>query len=259
MLKSKNTQKILAIVSLLVAATSFAAPRGTQVSPLEMMASAVRVEVTVEYTRFAEEEDQSTSTKGQESWSGSGVVYAKVGQGESARSRILSAFHVLNTPAVGSLKEDNVEFLGLVLSKGTKRTDAVSYKIQTADGRTCNLKVLALGSADEHDTAVGEADCDAGRVAALGDSVPVMGEKLSVVGYALYAKKPMLTEGYMSGLMDGYLLTSAPAYGGNSGGPVFHNGKVIGLLVRGNRDYTNLTFVVGIEDCLRRIGEAPPL
>jgi S1-C subfamily serine protease len=142
---------------------------------------------------------------------------------------------------------------------GKRRVDAVKIELQTADGRTCNVKVLTLGSTDQHDTATAEADCDAGRVAELATAMPVMGERIFVSGYSLGVTLPMLTEGYVSGMMDGYLLTSAAAYGGNSGGPVFHNGKVIGLLVRGSREYTNLTLTATLEECLRRIAETPPL
>lgn len=263
MLKSKTTHKLLAVAGLLVAAVSVAAPRGKAYpasTPLEMMSSTVRIAVTVEYTRLVEDGEQSMEKQEKESWSGSGVVYDKTSREDGpVRSRILSANHVLETPAIGSVEEDVIEFLGIRISRGHRRVDAVKVELQTADGRTCNMKVLALGSSDEHDTATAEADCDAGRVAKLADAMPVMGEKLFVSGYALGVPLPMLTEGYASGWFDGYLLTSVAAYGGNSGGPVYHNGKVIGLLVRGSREYPNLTLVVSLEECLRRIAETPPL
>lgn len=272
MLKSKTTHKLLAVLSLFVAAISFANPSGTQYSylstggehrastPLEMMASTVRIEVTIEYARLVEENEQSVEKHERSAWSGSGVVYDKTSRENGpVRSRILSANHVLETPAVGSVEEDVVEFLGLRFSRGQRRVESVKVELQTADGRTCNMKVLALGSSDQHDTATAEADCDAGRVAELAGAVPVMGEKVFVSGYSQGVTLPMLTEGYVSGWMDGYLLTSTAAFSGNSGGPVYHDGKVIGLLVRGSREYPHLTLVVSLEDCLRRIAETPPL
>lgn len=229
-------------------------------TPIELMSSAVRIQVDVEFTRLTTKKGKTIETPGREGWSGSGVVYDKTDRAKGpVRSRILSANHVLETPEVGSIKDDVINFFGMEMNLGKKRIDAVKITLQTADGRTCNVKALALGSTDQHDTATAEADCDAGRVAELGTAMPVMGQKVFVAGYSLGVKLPMLTEGYVSGWMDGYLLTSAPAYGGNSGGPVFHDGKVIGLLVRGSPVYPNLTLTASLEECLRRIAETPPL
>lgn len=275
MLKSKTFHKLLVVVGVLVATLSVANPAGPQYSylsttksaayaattPLEMMASTVRFQVTISYSRWTEENNQSMVLPPSERvWAGSGVVYDKTSrEGDSVRSRILSAAHVLTTPAVGTVEDDSVSFLGIPISKGMRRVEAVKVELQTADGRVCNVRVLALGTADQHDTATAEADCDAGRVAKLAGAVPVMGEKVFISGYSEGVTLPMLTEGYVSGWMDGYLLTSTAAYGGNSGGPVYHNGRVVGLLVRGSRAYPHLTLVASLEDCLRRIAETPPL
>ncbi len=263
MLKTKTHRKLAAIACLLIATISGANTPSIQyksIAPLEMMSSAVRLQVTVQYTQFSETDNQSIQKPDTESWSGSGVVYDKTNFKDGAvRSRILSANHVLETPIVGTIEDNSITFLGIEIALGKRRVDNVKIELQTADGRTCNVKVLALGSSDEHDTATAEADCDAGRVAKLATAIPVMGEKVFVAGYPLGVTLPLLTEGYVSGWLDGFLLTSAAAYGGNSGGPVFYNGKVIGLLVRGSRDYPNLTEVVSLEDCLRRIAETPPL
>lgn len=266
MLKSKTHHKLLAIVCLFVATLSGAntSPSiqylylGTAITPLGMMASTVRLQITVKYTQLSKDDNQSIEKPDTETWSGSGVVYDKTNQKDGpVRSRILSANHVLKTPVVGTIEDDSVMFLGIEIPLGKRRVDAVKIELQTADGRTCNVKVLALGSSDQHDTATAEADCDAGQVAKFATAVPVMGEKVFISGYPMGVLLPMLTEGYVSGWMDGYLLTSAAAYGGNSGGPVFYNGKVIGLLVRGSREYPHLTLVVSLEDCLRRIAETP--
>jgi S1-C subfamily serine protease len=228
---------------------------------LTMMSSTVRLHVQVDYVKTGKDDDGGVvESRESEAWAGSGVVYDKTDRADGpVRSRILTANHVLETPAIGTEEDDVVEFLGITINMGKRRVEAVKIQLQTADGRTCNVKVLALGSTDQHDTATAEADCDAGRVAELASAMPVMGERVFVSGYSLGVKLPMLTEGYVSGMMDGYLLTSAAAYGGNSGGPVFHDGKVIGLLVRGSREYTNLTLTATLEECLRRIAETPPL
>lgn len=227
-------------------------------SPVALMSSTVRIHVVVEQTRLATEKTPESPEK--EEWSGSGVVYEKTdGKKGPIRSRILSANHVLETPAVGSVKDDILEFLGMQINTGKVRTDSVKIELQTADGRICNVQVLALGSSDTRDVATAEADCDAGRVAELANEVPTMGAKVFVAGYSHGVKLPMLTEGFVSGWMDGYLLTSAAAVSGNSGGPVFHNGKVIGLLVRADRSYPHLSFAVTLEECMARIAQTPSL
>jgi S1-C subfamily serine protease len=228
-------------------------------TPLEMMSSTVRIHVTIEYTKLADKK-QPKEQHEKNSWAGSGVVYDKTDRSKGpVRSRILSANHVLQTPAVGSVEDETIEIFGMKMKLGKRRVDAVKFELQTADGRICNLKPLALASTDQHDTATAEADCDAGRVAKLATAMPVMGERVFVAGYSEGVKLPMLTDGFVSGWMDGYLLTSAPAYGGNSGGPVYHNGKVVGLLVRASREYPHLTLTASLEECLRRIAETPPL
>lgn len=227
-------------------------------SPVALMSSTVRIHVVVEQTRLATEKTPESPEK--EEWSGSGVVYEKTnGKQGPVRSRILSANHVLETPVIGSVKDDILEFLGMQINNGKIRTDSVKIELQTADGRICNVQVLALGSSDTRDVATAEADCDAGRVAELANEVPTMGAKVFVAGYSHGVKLPMLTEGFVSGWMDGYLLTSGAAVGGNSGGPVFHNGKVIGLLVRADRSYPHLSLAVTLEECMTRIAQTPPL
>jgi S1-C subfamily serine protease len=221
-----------------------------------MMASAVRIQVTIKSTIIYTDRngDIHEAPAQNEGWMGSGVVYDKTDRSKGpVRSRILSANHVLETPAVGSVIGDPARLFG------AKRIESVDIKLQTADGRMCNVKVLALATSDTHDVATAEADCDAGRIAELGTAEPVMGQRVFICGFPLGVFLPMLTEGYVAGWMDGYLLTSAPAYGGNSGGPVFHDGKVVGLLVRGSREYPHLTLTVALEECLRRIAETPPL
>lgn len=236
-------------------------PAYPALAPIEAMSSTVRIDVTIQATSISIGPDGGTiETPTVDGWMGSGVVYDKTDRlAGPVRSRILSANHVLETPIVGSVTEETAEFFGIQFVLGKKRIDAVDITLQTADGRTCKLKVLALGSNDTHDVATAEADCDAGRVAQLATSVPVMGEKIFISGYPLGILLPLLTEGYVSGWDEGYLLISGSAWGGNSGGPVFHDGKVIGLLVRGSRSYSHISLAAGLEECLRRIAETPPL
>ncbi len=69
----------------------------------------------------------------------------------------------------------------------------------------------------------------------------------------------MVTEGYVSGWTEDTLLVSAPAAPGNSGGPVFCDGKLIGLLVAGAPRYDHLSIVTPLKTLLKRIAATPPL
>lgn len=223
-----------------------------------LMSSTVRIHVTVSAVKLAPDgtPDQPITKE----WTGSGVVYEKTnGKQGQVRSRILSANHVLKAPEIGSIEEEVVDIMGLQLPNGKSRVDSVKFELQTADNRTCALQVLTLGGDDLHDVAVAEADCDAGEVAELALEAPTMGAKVFIVGYPQGVKLPILTEGFVSGWSNGYLLTSASATGGNSGGPVFFNGKVVGLLVRVGASYSHHTLAVPLEECLMRIAQTPAL
>jgi S1-C subfamily serine protease len=235
-------------------------------TPLSMMDSTVQIHVDIKATMISGDEDEdagvsrSQETQIEDGWVGSGVVYDKTdGRLSGVRSRILSANHVLETPAVGSVEDIVINFLGIEIPLGKRRIDSVKITMSNSSGRVCSVKVLKLGDRETGDVATAEADCDAGRVARIGGAVPVAGEKVFVVGHPEGVPLAMVTEGYVAGWMDGYLLTSAPAWGGNSGGPVFYNGEVIGLLVRGSREYPHITLTVPLESVLRRIAETPPL
>lgn len=271
--------RLLSLFAALALCCTTGTPRHTEALPttalsapqeagtnLLMIDTVVQIHVDIAATMITQEEDEdagATVTKEtpiKDGWVGSGVVYDKTdGQAGPVRSRILSANHVLDVPKPGTVTHESVEFLGMVIDLGDKRIDAVLVTLTTQDGRTCSVTPLRLGSSDTHDVATAEADCDAGRVAKIGTQVPVRGEKVTVVGHPLGVPLAMVTEGFVAGWFEGYLLTSAPAFGGNSGGPVFYRGEVIGLLVRGSRDYPLLTMTVSLEEVLKRIAETPAL
>ena len=93
------------------------------------------------------------------------------------------------------------------------------------------------------------------RVMQLRRYAPEFGEHLYVFGGPI-GKPNILTEGYASdrvwlplGEYSGYRVKmSVPAFGGNSGGPVLDdNGRVVGVLVAGFRQYPILTYSARIE------------
>ncbi len=85
-----------------------------------------------------------------------------------------------------------------------------------------------------------------------------IGQKVTIIGAPLGLIFPNITEGYVtqkysegfgSPILNGKLLTSAPVFGGNSGGPVFNEaGEVIGVLVMATSIYEHLSFSVTADD-----------
>lgn len=221
---------------------------------LAMMDSTVEIHVVIEAT-IIDKDGKPSDEKTSDGWTGSGVVYANNGKA----SLILSANHVLETPAVGSTEEITRSFLGFEVNAGSRRIDSVKITATNASGLECNVRVLRLGVSDTRDVATGRVDCDIGRPAQIASSTPSRGQKVYVSGHSLGVPVPMVTEGYVSGWMMGYLLISAPAAPGNSGGPVFYNGQVFGLLVRGSTRYANISLLVPLEQLLLRIGDTPGL
>ena len=76
----------------------------------------------------------------------------------------------------------------------------------------------------------------------VGDAVSVVG---APVGLTMYR-----TDGYiasLNGLNEGYISTSAAAYGGNSGGPaVDSEGRLVGILVAGLVSYSHVSLLTPV-------------
>ncbi len=224
-----------------------------------MMNSVVLINVTIAVTNLEQPSDMSggdlVEVPGEVKWSGSGVVYKNFSASNGDKhSLILTANHVLETPAIGSIEDIEVEFLGMKINQGKRRIESVLITATTENGQICLLEPLRMGDNELADVATGEVYCEAGSAAVIATSNPVKGEKVFVVGHPQGIKNTIVTEGYVSGTdEDGFLVLSAPAWGGNSGGPVFHDGKVIGLLVRGSRAYHHITMVTPLEELWKRI------
>lgn len=181
-------------------------------------------------------------------WSGSGVVYDhKGGIINESHALVLTANHVLEVPKAGT----EVPF-----PLGTLRVDAVLITVKSASGRACELVPVVLGANTDEDVAVGEAQCSLGTAEApIAHKIPPMGAKVYVVGHPLGIGNTMVTEGFFSGWMDHYMVASAPIAPGNSGGPVYYNGEVIGLAVRGT-NYPNMSVIAPLQHILERIMQA---
>lgn len=84
-----------------------------------------------------------------------------------------------------------------------------------------------------------------------GDEVTVLG---SPMGVFLTTTKGHVTSKTGAGMLDydppertaGMLVLSAACYGGNSGGPVFYKGKVVGVLVMGMVSYHHIHFATDV-------------
>lgn len=210
-----------------------------------MIASTVQIEVDVVAELKLEGKEVSVT----QSWVGSGVVYEKTqGLTEPVQSKILSANHVLETPQVGDLIDTPV---------GQAKVIAVLMVVRTHKGHTCKLEPLVLSVSDIRDVATGLAYCDAGRVAPIANKVPPVGARIYVSGHPAGIPVAIVTEGRMSGWLDGYQLVSAAAFGGNSGGPVFYDGAVVGLLVRASSRHHHIALATPLQSILDRIAETP--
>jgi S1-C subfamily serine protease len=246
--------RALSLILLTLSATCFAGPRAVrteQVDVKAMMESTVQIIVQVKgsviYTNAKTHEKKITHMEN--GWSGSGVVYGKSdGRTGQPTSKILTANHVLEAPEVGD---------GAVIGPIELRIDEVNMTIFTNDGRTCNLKPLAMGADMEQDVATAEADCDAGRVAKIATRVPERGSKIFVSGHPLGLEMAIVTDGYISGWRNQFLLLSASAAPGNSGGPVFYKGEVIGILVRASGSYPTISMATPLHVLQERIAETP--
>lgn len=234
-------------VILLLAACG-CATTGKQVQASEsevrdMMASVVQINVQIAITAIVAGEEIPVDPVG---WSGSGVVYDRTGGLISPpHSMVLTANHVLEVPAIGQ----EVDF-----PLGKIRVDAILITV-THDNRTCELETRALGVNDYRDVAIGEAQCDIADPAPIAKRVPPKGARIVIVGHPLGFPSIIVTEGILSGWWNNYLVASAPIAPGNSGGPVFYNGEIVGLAVRGAPRYPNLSIIAPLGQILERIEE----
>lgn len=236
------------VAAMLLCCAGAQAPREPDVAA--MLASTVQVEVQIAATLILPGDEEIEMGSG---WVGSGVVYEKSpGDTGPVTSKILTAHHVLDTPKPGTLVPFRGPF-GFVVAH--VRVDAVLITLRTHDGRTCDVQPLKLGVTDTRDVATALASCDAGAVAPIALHVPDPGERVYVSGHPLGVPVAIVTEGFVSGWLEGYLLVSAGATGGNSGGPVFYRGQVIGLLVRGAQGYPNISLVTPLSELHARITE----
>lgn len=147
----------------------------------------------------------------------------------------------------------------LDIGPGTEMSDgsvvtAVLFVAKDSAGRECGLTPILLGGYGPNDVATGVASCDLGMQAKLADAVPQRQERVFISGHPLGVYPGLITTGYVSGWLRGWILLAAPAWGGNSGGPVYNSeGEVIGLLVRGSREYNHLTLAAPLGELQDRI------
>lgn len=210
----------------------------------DMLASTVQVHVQIAASLITAKGEIPV----EEGWVGSGVIYAKTsGLTGPVQSRILTAHHVLDAPKPGTKMPSPL---------GDIRVDAVLMVITTRSGKTCSLAPIAMGDGETEDVATAVAGCDAGAVAPIASEGPPPGAKVYVCGHPQGINTALVTEGFVSGYYDGYLLISAGAYGGNSGGGVFYHGEVVGLLVRGGGTYPLISLSTALTPIHNRIKQS---
>jgi hypothetical protein len=172
----------------------------------------------------------------------SGFVAAKSdGLFRKPRTLIVSANHCLN---VGP---------GTVLDDGSLVTSVI-FTVKDSVGRECSLTPILLGGDKADDVATGVADCDVGRVARLAPAVPQRQEEVYISGHPMGVYPGLITNGFYAGWYDGYLLTSAPAWGGNSGGPVYNTeGEVVGVMSRRSGSYSHMSMAAPLGEVKKKI------
>jgi len=92
--------------------------------------------------------------------------------------------------------------------------------------------------------------CELPVTARIAPYEPLQGTRVQVSGYPLGIDLPVMTEGFLTaisgrkGMSFNKQVLSAPTIGGNSGGPVWLDGQVVGIVSCGHQDYHHLNFVV---------------
>lgn len=255
------------VLMLLVACASPAYAAKQQMREVtvgDMMESTVLLEITVNEIVLEKDPKSKDSSRliekpRKKEWSGTGFVYSKTdGKAGPVRSRILTASHVVKTPKAGSKYKNELTFFGMKTGVFEDvKIDSVSIIAKTHDGGQCSVKVLQEGPGElpwPKDVATAEVNCDAGRVAQIAKQLPPRGSKVLVIGHPMGLDEIIVTEGY-TGIWttDGMLSLSAPIMGGNSGGPVFHNGQVIGMATRVIAQYHHASLSVPLEELHKAI------
>ena len=105
-----------------------------------------------------------------------------------------------------------------------------------ANQELCQVDVVKVDVA--LDLALLKARCWLPDSSPVGKYEPPSGSKVLSVGYPLGIEYPIMTDGYLTvtihgGDLDGTVVTSFPVLPGNSGGPVFYDGAVVGIVSRG--------------------------
>jgi S1-C subfamily serine protease len=171
----------------------------------------------------------------------SGVIVAKSGGIlKRPKSLIVTAHHCV----------DSVP--GQEIDEGT--VTAVLYLVKDSYGRECEFNPLLTGGYGADDVATGVASCDLGVTANLARGVPQRQEQIFVSGHPMGVYPGLITTGYFSGWSDDWMSLSAPAWSGNSGGPIYNSdGDVVGLLVRGSRKYHMSTLAAPLGEIRDRV------
>lgn len=264
-----------ALLMLFVACASPSYASRKEMPVSDMMDSTVHLQVTVEEVYITDKEEKvkgkkkPTIKKVEENHSqksgGTGFVLSKTdGKGSPVHSRVMTAAHVVDAPKVGSSRKEAITFFGIQIGEIEVRVDSVKIEAITADERYCTAKVLDPGTITPftRDVAILDVDCDAGRAVELASEVPARGEKVFVVGHPLDVNNIIVTEGYVSGwnkegLLNGMLTIAAPIVGGNSGGPIFYKGKVVGMATMVYSNYHHITLSVPLKNMLESAQKLP--
>jgi S1-C subfamily serine protease len=212
----------------------------------DMQASTVMLHIEVVYLNMASVPQASflipplkTSTM---SKACSGVVVDKTINMLNYKTLIVTATHCLDLPDVGDRLEDGA------------RVISVTITAHDSNGLRCRAKTVKLGGDTYDDVATAVVNCNLGKKAIVASKVPDNQDQIHVSGHPEGIYPTIITLGFMSGYYEGYLLLSAAAHSGNSGGAVFNSsGEVVGILVRGSDEYEHITLAAPLDEIKARI------
>lgn len=216
---NKGKLVLLLVAMLALSCRHYPDPSGSDAR--DIMASTVKVSVTVIGVVTEKIGDNVITTETVLEWSGTGVVVAEDMSKGAGESLVASAAHVTN---VAPIEGDGVSFVPV----------ASITVIEKLDGSRCRAEQIYADV--ERDIGVLRTFCRAGDVAKVADRLPQIGSIVTVAGAGLGFHPNgsfFVTDGRFVGFLDGKdpkIVATTPIVSGHSGAGLFHNGELIGIV-----------------------------
>ncbi len=180
--------------------------------------------------------------------SGTGVITDVADKGHGTETLVLTASHVCHTFDTKTMTVET--WMGPIRIE----IETISIDLTVENIQGVKEKAVVLHDDEKNDVCAMISEGNLGAVAELADELPPVGAKILHTGAPVGVWGP----GY-AGVVDGryggvadlgdleegwHLNMGLSAAGGSSGGPVWYQGKVVGLLVMGHYPTGNITWAV---------------